>query len=407
MAASQSVAPLALSTVRRRFPRLFREYALLARREESEDAAAPDGSSARAAAAAVVDAATGLRTVIRRTDFAAPLDDLDDGGDGGDFPMAAGSDAGRFAAFLFRTLEASESGSAEDDARRQFGILKSALDDVATMEEEEEDSADAAFQHLLGWTVAAAHHGLDALLAWRDGGRTRMLFEAAGDEWNAVLGKTALGKRAVAGAPSKHKDDDRSGTGGVSEELRGFAIDMWNTLQMLVKQQVEDYGEPRIEKGGVSPTAPTEAEGTPPARSSALIAGGLSRVRPNTITAVATKPSRTARLGIGIAQERGKRGITITSIPAHSLFAGTGLRVGMRLVTVNGRGYASFAEGLALLREAEGRVAIVAAPGVAPAIALPAAARGGSVGVHSSTSSASATTEEGKNVRTTPPLPQR
>ena len=51
-------------------------------------------------------------------------------------------------------------------------------------------SLSSKFLHLLGWTLAAYNHGLEALLYRGDPDRNRSLFKAAADEWKVLFEKT-------------------------------------------------------------------------------------------------------------------------------------------------------------------------------------------------------------------------
>ncbi len=85
-----------------------------------------------------------------------------------------------------------------------------------------------------------------------------------------------------------------------------------------------------------------------------------------TLTSISvTKPNQGATLGIGMPV--GVCPIQITSISPTSLFAGTSLRVGMIIRSINGRGYTTFDEGLVMMKEARGTLTVVArVPPTAP-----------------------------------------
>ena len=51
----------------------------------------------------------------------------------------------------------------------------------------------------------------------------------------------------------------------------------------------------------------------------------------------------------------------VGTIAKNSLFAGTALRQGMELVSINKSMYSTFDEGVALLKASEGRISILAA----------------------------------------------
>lgn len=77
------------------------------------------------------------------------------------------------------------------------------------------------------------------------------------------------------------------------------------------------------------------------------------------IVVLATKPSKDAKLGIGLTTA-GNVAVKITTIAPDGLFAGTDLKAGMILETVNQTKCATTKEAVSLLKEAENRVLIVA-----------------------------------------------
>ena len=122
-------APLSLSTVKSRYQQLFCEYKKLEDREkqlkeEIGESITPGW--------------------IACTNFNEALDDNSNSA------MKTNSDANKFCMFLWKCLEASETGSISGDACRQFDILNSALDDTLSL-----SSTATKFEHLLGWTSAA------------------------------------------------------------------------------------------------------------------------------------------------------------------------------------------------------------------------------------------------------------
>lgn len=321
-----TMPPLALSTVKQRYPRLYRQYNILSDREKECMVNISDVSEPP-----VVDPVTGQCTTISFTDFTKPLED------NGDCPMMTKSDANKFCIFIWKVLNACESGSIGGDACRQFQVLNCALDDTLAM-----PSVSAKFEHLLGWTAAATNHGLHALLYRGDPDRNKSLFKAVADEWKKVYEKTA-----------------NNAINGVSEALRKFAIWMCESFQKLLKDAKKEYGEdakytfnfvkkPRAKKLPMTlPKTVVPAPLPPPPQR-------------KIVTVVVTKPSKDVKLGLGIAQEKGTSTIKVTSMAPTSLFQGSELKVGMILYTINGINYATFAEGSALLKGAEGQVTIVA-----------------------------------------------
>lgn len=227
-----TAAPLGLSAVRIRYPNLFREYSRLSDRERD---ARDDIGDILGDGPLPIDAATGLITTITHNDFAAPLAENYPG-----CPMKAGSDANRFCAFVWKMLSASESGSVGGDACRQFDVLDAALEDALA-------ARASKFEHLLGWTAAAAHHGLDSLLDRGDPERNRPLFRRAGDAW----------KKAFEGIDAANGDTAT----GVDEGYRKFAVSMCESFGKLLRMARKEYGDharytfnfikkPRAPKGG-------------------------------------------------------------------------------------------------------------------------------------------------------------
>ena len=106
------------------------------------------------------------------------------------------------------------------------------------------------------------------------------------------------------------------------------------------------------------------------------VGGGESEQKPAAIqmieprrifTAVVTKPSNDTKLGIGI--QNGKGSIEITSIAPGSLLAGTELKVGMKIESINGRSFLACADCKTcadFLGSAVGQVTIVASSVTAP-----------------------------------------
>lgn len=80
--------------------------------------------------------------------------------------------------------------------------------------------------------------------------------------------------------------------------------------------------------------------------------------RPTSVAVTATRPSRDFKLGIGLAAS--DVCVKLTTVSPDGLLAGTELRGGMVLETVNGTKCATAAGAMDLLKAAEGRVAIVA-----------------------------------------------
>jgi len=300
-------APLSLSTVQSRYPQLFCEYKKLEDREkqlkeEIGESITPGW--------------------IACTNFNETLDD-----NGSNSAMKTNSDANKFCMFLWKCLEASETGSISGDACRQFDILNSAIDDTLSL-----SGTVNKFEHLLGWTAAATNHGLDALLYRGDPDRNRVLFKKVADEWKKVFNSTNV-------------NDDK---------LRKFAIWYCECFQKLLKQAKKEYGDHAsyvfnfIKKKRVRKVAAEDVGG-----------GNSNNSNNNTISITAIKPHKDARLGLGIAQVKGaSHHIKVTSIAPGSLFKDTDLDVGMIIQSVNNKPFNSFTEGSALLKIAVGKFSI-------------------------------------------------
>ncbi|KAL7548284.1 hypothetical protein ACHAWF_011573 [Thalassiosira exigua] len=210
-AASAPFPSLPLSQVQWRYPRLFAQYSHLSDRDAGCDDLMDD-LPGRDDGPPPVDAATGLRTTIMMVDFARPLE-VNEG-----CPMETDSDANRFAIFLWRMLQACESGSVGGDACRQYDALRAAVDDVLAICEDK-----ARFEHLLGWTVAAANHQLDALLCRGDPFRNRLLFKAISDAWRKIF--------------------EANLDGVISKDLLSFANWQCQYFQKLLKEAKKEYGD--------------------------------------------------------------------------------------------------------------------------------------------------------------------
>ena len=267
---TKGIAPLSLSTVKVRYPRLFTQYTYLSNREmESMDVMGDKIDP---------DSKTGLCTKIGfDTDFNEPLEESPG------CPLSTHSDGYKLCMFLWNCLNASETGSIGGDACRQYDILNSALDDTLSLQ-----SLSSKFEHLLGWTVAAYNHGLEALLYRGDPDRNRALFKAAADEWKVLFEKT-----------------ENNAIPDISEALRKYAIMFCDFFQKLLKQAKKEYGDhakytfnfikkKRVKKG-------TEQVGASVGVAKSAPAGGTT----NTVTISVMKPSKETILGIGIAQVNG------------------------------------------------------------------------------------------------------
>ncbi|KAL7550623.1 hypothetical protein ACHAWF_013844 [Thalassiosira exigua] len=83
-------------------------------------------------------------------------------------------------------------------------------------------------------------------------------------------------------------------------------------------------------------------------------------VTPVPVRVAITKPSAGAELGVDVTPAGGGAGVQVTHVVPGGLFAETRLKAGMTVESVDGKQFGSFAEGMSLMREALGRVELVA-----------------------------------------------
>ena len=313
------------------------------------------------------DPQTGLCTTMGFVDFTQPLKstnaDVDDSdyyeeddesdNNRDDCAMKTDSIANKFFIFLWNCLTACECGKRTEDAHHQYDILSNALNDIL----DTRGNVALKFEHLLGWTAAATHHGLSALLSSVETHQqNRTLFKRVADEWKKVLDKTAS-----------------STVVGIDLAYHKFAIWMCGCFQRLLKEARKEYADhakytfnfirkPRVQKGqSASAIANAVAKSNTAFASSTTSHIMTVDTTPAIVTVTVIKPSKNVKLGLGIGQKAGQSGILVNSIAPGSLFANTDLKVGMTLRSIDGRGYSSFQEGLALVKGAEGTLTIVAA----------------------------------------------
>ena len=164
---TMSSPPLSFAVLRQRYPHLYTQIAHLSEREKScqyslqEDLG--DGEPSLP-----LDKETGLCSTIMHIDFTEPLSEQKG------CPMAVDSDANKCAMFIWRALQATESGSLGGDACRQYDLLAACMNDISNL-----SSKALKFESLLGLTVAMANHQLHALLYRGDPDRCRPLYMEA------------------------------------------------------------------------------------------------------------------------------------------------------------------------------------------------------------------------------------
>ena len=371
--AAAPVAPLALSTVQARYPRLFAMYATLSEREEgTQEALGTIGKTKPLP----VDPATGLYTTIFFQNFTETLDRNPD-----DVPLLTESEGNKYFHLVYRMLLACESGSCGGDACRLFEVLYAALEGAI----EYSDSNDyTLFEHLLGWTVAANNHQLFQLWDRAEPYRTQCLFDWAAKEWKRLFEKTV-----VSGAIP-----------GVSDEMRNFAILICDQFKRLVVGARKEWGDHAkysfnfIKPKSRPPKKPVEKKPKKlverPAKkakksnttdlqvdvgtSIATDAAAPTLVTPpaayifndHFITACVTvhKPDKQTKLGLGLkditSEKIGSFTMQVSSISESGLFHNTELRVGMWIQLIDGLANFSFSSGLASLRESSGKLTIYA-----------------------------------------------
>ena len=199
------LAPLSLIALEQRYPHLYRVYTELSDRENACLGSDEDGP-----------ASPGLCTKIMGEDFTAPLEPLPE-----DAPLKTHSDANKFAIFLWKLLDACESGSVGGDACRMWEVLAAAEDDTLAM-----NAMGPRFEHLLGLTIATVNHGVRAWLERGDPHNGKVHFDAIANAWKKIFAKSEADLVAE----------------GVSTELRAFAIKWCETLQRYLKDSKKHNG---------------------------------------------------------------------------------------------------------------------------------------------------------------------
>ena len=214
-----AVAPISFITLKNRYPELHRAYLHLSNREKSwaqdffdeDDERRPTGP--------------GPLSTISGVDFTKPLSPLRD-----DFPLTTGSDANKFGMFVWKLLDACESGSVGGDSCRMEDVLFAALDDAVSNDRVANPlgylSTRWAFEHLLGLALAIRSHGVGPWLDRGDAENGQLLFDTMAGAWKKLF---AIPEAVLAAE-------------GISPELRAFAIKWCKGLQALLKESRKHYG---------------------------------------------------------------------------------------------------------------------------------------------------------------------
>lgn len=207
-----SSPPLSFAVLRQRYPHLYTQIAHMSEREKSVQDCLLEGKGGKGGGEPCLplDAETGLCSTIMCIDFTAPLSKQEG------CPMAVDSDANKCSMFMWRALQATESGSMGGDACRQYDLLSAYMNDISNT-----SSKALKFESLLGLTVAMANHQLHALLYRGDPDRNRSLFKRVADAWKRIF--------------------DSNAEEYVSKDLHSFAVYYCNYFQSLLKQAKKEY----------------------------------------------------------------------------------------------------------------------------------------------------------------------
>jgi hypothetical protein len=381
------VAPLTLSTVQHRYPRLFRQYASLSVSELGGQGKFKPHST---------DPITGLYTTINFQDFTEKIR-----ADPVDIPLKTESSGNKYYHFVHRMLRACETGDRGIDAGRLLQILEAALEGALQYSN---SSPELSFQHMLGWVMAAHNHGLDNL--FKGGEPIEHVFELAAQEWKKLF----MGTVVSGSIP------------GVSDELRKYAIKLCESFRnnllkhhRTVRGKRAKYSFNFINPGDVQPTKkaktdvdvdPTEAKdysdtprhvcihsgvfvnaddvmaatiaartaiandhnssiaSTVIVRLGGKVKEGMGFYNNESVVSITVKKRKNVKLGLVLVKVAGPANCSamkVTTIRESSLFHNTGLLAGMIIFLVNRTIYTDFDHGLELLQSAKGDVTIVAA----------------------------------------------
>ena len=202
----QNVAPLSFDELKISYPNTYRQYVSLSNREQSFG---DDLDSDEDRDEATVDEHHGLCTTITSVDFLELLYE-------NQMPDHLSAPAYKFFVFLWKMLDACESGSIGGEACRMMFTLSAALADI-----EDLDDDDDGHHHLLAWTLATVQHGVHPLLYRGEPEANQELFDDAGRLWKKVFKE-----------PSS-----------LSEETRKFAMAWCENFRKLLVQAKKEYGE--------------------------------------------------------------------------------------------------------------------------------------------------------------------
>ena len=211
----QNVAPLSFDELKISYPNTYRQFVLLSDREKSmADDWLDDSDKEEATADSEHNNNNNnndLCTTITSVDFLEPLYENQNS-------KHLSEKAYSFMMFLWKMLDACESGSIGGEACRMMLTLTAALEDIETLG----NNNDGHHHHfLLAWTIATVHHGIHPLLYRGEPNTNQALFNDASRLWKKV-----------------YQQPEKS----FSAETRKFAISWCENFRELVEQAKEEYG---------------------------------------------------------------------------------------------------------------------------------------------------------------------
>lgn len=166
----KTIAPLSLNAVKERYSEVFQVYVTLSDREKATAECLSDQDEPPPVNK------EGLCTTIMFVDFTKAICENTVS------EHITSDETYKFCMFLWKLLDACESGSIGGEACRMWEVLSAALNDIHNIRGNGRDK----FEHLLAWTIAARSHGLYPLL-YRGMPDPNQLFKAAGDMWKKVF----------------------------------------------------------------------------------------------------------------------------------------------------------------------------------------------------------------------------